>query len=120
MKKIVILFMVFVALLSSQVFAQTSLSDGSYTMNDGKMEVNIVIKSMPDGRYFIEGGGANKQGSRCMMNGIGTFKSNGFEFGYNCILSVTNIDAQKFELKDTAGCVPCDPGAYVSGTYQKK
>lgn len=120
MKKIFILVFIFVAFFSSPIFAQTRISDGNYTMNDGKMEVNIVIKSMPDGRYFIEGGGSNKQGGRCMMNGMGGFKGGGFEFGYNCILSITNIDAQRFELKDTAKCVPCDQGAYVSGTYLKK
>ncbi len=120
MKKIFVWSLMITILFGSMAFAQTRIQDGKYTMNDGNMQVNIDIKLMPDGKYFFEGGGVHKQGGRCMMNGAGVFKANGFEFGYNCILSITNITAQGFELKDTTKCIPCDPGAYVSGQYQKK
>lgn len=120
MRKIILFLLLAVLVVSGESFAQGRISDGRYAMSDGKMDILIDIKSMPDGKYFIEGGGASKQGGRCMMNGMGEFKPNGFEFGYQCVLSLKIIDAGKFELKDAAGCVPCDPGASVSGTYIKK
>jgi len=120
MKKTVFFILLTVFLVVGQGYAQSRISDGRYVMNDGKMDITIDIKSMPDGKYFFEGGGANKQGGRCMMNGMGEFKANGFAFGYNCTLSLTIIDASKFELKDTTKCIPCDPGAYASGQYIKK
>lgn len=119
MNKKISLILVGVALIANVAGAEELLSLGKYTMNDGTMNVAFEVKQINGGRYFIEGGGSNAAGAMCMMNGIGNFEGALFQFGYKCLLTLTPVNG-KLEIKDSKGCAPCDPGAYISGVYDKQ
>lgn len=112
------------ALLAIMTFSSASQADdiltlGKYVMNDGVMKVEFEVKQISNGRYFIEGGGSNGAGAMCMMNGVGEFKNGLFGLGYQCFLKLSSANG-KLEIKDEKPCTPCDPGAYITGIYEKQ
>lgn len=119
MKRILFCMLVSLFFSISVASAEDLLTLGKYSMNDGKMKVAFEVKQINAGKYFIEGAGSNDSGAMCMMNGIGTFSDGLFQFGYKCSLKLTLANG-KLIIQDEKSCTPCDPGAYISGTYEKQ
>ncbi|MDD5286768.1 MAG: hypothetical protein PHD54_13010 [Desulfuromonadaceae bacterium] len=117
--KVLAAFTVFFIMSVAVSQAEDILTLGKYVMNDGKMNVAFEVKQIAGGKYFIEGGGTGSSGAMCMMNGVGEFRGGLFAFGYNCDLRLTPVNG-KLEIRDEKSCTPCDPGAYISGVYEKK
>lgn len=111
---------IFLGYLQSICQAQ-AIIPGSYQLNDGT--VNGVLNITPHGgagSYMFEGGVKHLTSSaECMMSGPATLKGNELEIGYKCSVRLTASE-REIVIDDYKKCIPCDPGAYVSGTYKKQ
>jgi hypothetical protein len=94
------------------------LADGTYTLNDGKMEMTLMINKIPDGKYFVNGSGRSRDGKTCRIGDLAELKGDRFVIG-TCQMDIS-VSRGGFKLKDAGSCAPCEPGAYISGSYQKQ
>ena len=117
MKRCIFLCLFIVIFAFGQSYAG-DVAQGTYIFNDGKMKMTLNMQELPDGKYFINGDGTNNQGKTCRVGDIGEIKGGRLILGA-CEMKIT-VSGNTFELKDTAPCITCEPGAYVSGTYYKQ
>lgn len=117
MKKLILLCLVFF-LFYGQSYAQEMIADGTYVLNDNRMDMTITIQAMPDGKYFVHGSGTNKDGKTCRIGDLAELRGNKFFLG-PCQMDIY-VSGDKFELNDSGKCIACETGAYVSGTYRRK
>lgn len=94
------------------------LSDGTYLFSDGKMEMTLMINKIPDGKFFINGNGMNKDGKTCRIGDLAELKGGRLVIG-TCPMDLT-LSGNGFTLRDGGSCAQCEPGAYVSGLYKKQ
>ncbi len=117
MKKKVVLGWLAVMLLCGPCFA-ADLADGTYLLNDGTMEMTLMINKIPDGKYFVNGFGNSKAGKTCRLGDLAELKGDTLVVG-TCKMAI-DISENGFKLKDAGACAQCEAGAYVSGIYQKQ
>lgn len=117
MKKKVLLGWLAVMLLCGPCFA-ADLADGTYLLNDGTMEMTLMINKIPDGKYFVNGFGNSKAGKTCRVGDLAELKGGTLIVG-TCKMAI-DISENGFKLKDAGACAQCEAGAYVSGIYQKQ
>lgn len=117
MKKIALLALIFLATYGL-CFAEERIPDGTYVLNDGNMYMTINIQFMPDGRYMVQGEGKNKEGKTCMLMGSAKIEDGKFLLDY-CPMDVT-CSNNRLVIKDTEPCAICEPGAYVTGVYERQ
>jgi len=117
MRKIVLLFLL-CFLAHGLCFAEERIPDGTYILNDGNMYMTINIQFMPDRRYMVQGEGKNREGKTCMLMGSAKIEDGKFLLDY-CPMDVTYSN-DRLVIKDTEPCAICEPGAYVTGVYEKQ
>ncbi len=93
---------------------------GTYQMNDGKViAIMTIMTGANNGKYLFDGSVKTASGAECMMNGPATLNGNELEIGYKCSVRLTASESE-IVIDDYKKCIPCDPGAYVSGIYKKQ
>lgn len=102
-------------LFAPELYAQ-SLTGGTYTMNDGKVSGSFSVVSAGANKYVFEGGTKTATGAECMLSGPGTYNGSELEIGYKCTVRLSTTGKQII-IDDYKKCIPCDPGAYISGSY---
>ncbi len=117
MKKIALLFLL-CFLAHGLCFAEERIPDGTYVLNDGNMYMTINIELMPDERYIVQGEGKNKEGKTCMLVGSAKIENGRFLLDY-CPMDITYSD-NRLIIRDTEPCGICEPGAYVTGVYERQ
>lgn len=117
MKKYIVFCLFIVIAAYGQSYAG-DIAEGTYILSDGNMKMTLEMKALPDGKYFINGSGSNNQGKICRIGDLAEIRGSKLILG-SCQMNI-NPSNNKFEIKDTAPCVMCEPGAYVSGTYFKQ
>lgn len=117
MKKIALISVMFLA-ISGLCFAEERIPDGTYVLNDGNMYMTIDIEFMPDERYMVQGEGKNKEGKTCMLMGSAKIEDGRFLLDY-CPMDITYSN-NRLIIRDTEPCGICEPGAYVTGVYEKQ
>ena len=104
--------------MSGTLFAQ-SIASGVYKINNDKITGAITVTPTNDGRFLFAGGTKTATGAECMINGPATLRGNELEIGYKCTIRL-NASENQIEIDDYKKCIPCDPGAYVSGIYRRQ
>ena len=104
--------------LAATLQAQT-ITSGVYKMNDGKISGSFTVAGIGNGKFMFEGGSKTPSGAECMLNGPGSLNGNELEIGYKCSIKISASDSQII-IDDYKKCIPCDPGAYISGTYKRQ
>jgi len=105
-------------LLSAGVVSAQTIAPGSYMINDGTIIGTIMVTVGNNGKYLFEGGVKNRAGAECMMSGPATLNGSELEIGYKCTVRLKASENQ-IVIDDYKKCIPCDPGAYISGTYKR-
>jgi hypothetical protein len=116
MKKYLILAVLLLLAAGEPVWAQGSIQNGTYLLNDGKMMMSLMVQAMPDGKYMVNGNGQTKDGKTCRIGDLGEWKSGKLILGI-CALDI-KISGGQLDIKDSQKCIFCEPGAYVTGTYK--
>jgi hypothetical protein len=94
------------------------LTDGTYLLSDGRMDVTLMINRMPDGKFFVNANGMTKDGKTCRIGDLAELKGGKLIVG-RCQMDIA-LSEEGFTLRDGGSCAQCEPGAYVSGSYKKQ
>lgn len=116
MKKCLILTIFAFLLAVGPVWAQGSIENGTYVLNDGKMTMTLQVQAMQGGKYFVNGNGQTSDGRTCRIGDLGELSGGKLMLGV-CVLGI-KISGDKLQIEDDKKCISCEPGAYVTGTYQ--
>lgn len=116
MKKWLVLAMVVFLAAGGPVWAQGSIANGTYLLDDGKMTMSLKIQAMPDGKYIIDGNGQTKDGKTCRIGDLGEVTGGKLILGI-CALEI-KISKGELQIRDGQKCIVCEPGAYVTGAYK--
>lgn len=106
------------SVMAGTLFAQ-SIASGVYKMNDDRIAGTITVMPGSDGKFLFSGGTKTATGAECMINGPATLRGNELEIGYKCTIRL-NASENQIEIDDYQKCIPCDPGAYISGIYKRQ
>jgi len=116
MKKFLILTTFVFLLAVGPGWAQGFIENGTYVLNDGKMTMTLQVQAAQGGKYFVNGNGQTREGKTCRIGDLGELSGGKLMLGV-CALGI-KISSGQLQIDDDRKCIACEPGAYVTGTYQ--